>query len=132
MNVQGNLRALKKYGYDVKQEAQDIKTIIKNIPISAFKVGHKLKTFGCLALPDVELFEGEEFEDMSCIEEDFSNNINNDAHTTVKSDGNTFKYVKLRKQMERILAAESGVPRKKKNTNNGKARHERNKSQLQP
>lgn len=108
MNVKGKLRALKKYGYDLKQEQQDIKTIIKNIPISAFKVSHKLKTFGCLALPDVELYEDKEFDDVSCCEEDWAKTI--DAHTTVKADGHTFKYVKLQRRMEKMkIEAEGGV-----------------------
>jgi len=60
MDIKAKLRSLKKFGYDVKKETQDIKTIIKNIPISANKVSHNLKTFGSLALPDIELYEDQE------------------------------------------------------------------------
>ena len=59
--------------------------MIKNIPISADKVGRKLQTFGSLALPDVELFHEDDFDEISCCEEEFSANI--DHHTTVKADG---------------------------------------------
>jgi hypothetical protein len=100
-----------------------MKYIIKNIPISAFKVSHKLKTFGCLALPDVELYEDEncEADDISVCEEEFSNTI--DAHTTVKSDGQTFKFVKLRKRMDKMVEAENGVQKKKR-----QQKSDRNKS----
>lgn len=71
MNVKGKLRALKKFGYDLKKEQQELKKIVKDIQISADKVETRLKSFGQLALDDVDEFEdGQESDGLSfCVDE---------------------------------------------------------------
>jgi len=60
---------MKKFGYDLNEEAQALKKIVKTIPISADKVASMLQSFGSINMREMEEFQSESEESDQCITE---------------------------------------------------------------
>lgn len=85
---------MKKHGYDINEEAQQLRKIIKTIPISADKVANMLQSFGSINIGEINEFQSESEESDQCITDRSSKRkIENEMK---KPNGEIWKFAKIK------------------------------------